>query len=205
MRIARWGLLIVLVSPAGIAAAQQQQEQPPSPPAQQQQQQDPLAEAARRARDQKKDQPKAAKVWDDDSIPTVTGTISVVGQAAPANAANAPTTDQGNAGTPGQANGAGAPAGSNAAANPELEMAKEQLQSLQKDLDILQRKFTLDQQMFLSKPEHDADREAAASLKGEQDMIATKQQEVADAQKKVDDLQAKQNASGGAGGTGAKQ
>jgi hypothetical protein len=43
-------------------------------------QQDPLAEAARKAREQKKDAPKAAKVFTNDDIPTQ-GAVSTVGQA----------------------------------------------------------------------------------------------------------------------------
>ena len=40
----------------------------------------------------------------------------------------------------------------------ELAAAKEHLQSLQTDLDILQRTHTLDEQMYLGKPEHEKGR-----------------------------------------------
>jgi hypothetical protein len=191
MKTARWGLMLLLVSPVGLAAAQPRQDQTP--------QQDPVAAAARRTRDQKKDQTKTSKVYDNDSLPTTPGGINIVGQAAPADgtAANAPATDQGAAPAQGQANTSGpAKPVDPAATSAELASAKEHLQSLQKDLDILQRTFTLDQQMFLVKPDHDSDREGAAKLKNEQTQMAAKQQEVADAQMKIDDLQAKLSASG---------
>jgi hypothetical protein len=56
-------------------------------------QQDSLAAAARKARDQKKEAPKAAKVFDNDSIPT-TGGVSTVG-AAPAQPGDATTNANG--------------------------------------------------------------------------------------------------------------
>lgn len=212
MKFAYWGLTALLALPAGIAVAQSQQDQAPAQQSQQAQQAQPpqqkpdaLAEAARHARDQKKDQAKAAKVWDNDTISSASGTVNVVGQAAaPADNTAAPATaDQGAAAPAGQANAAGAPAKpqDNAAINADLTAAKEKLQSVQKDLDLLQRKFTLDQQTFLSNPNHDSDPEGVASLKNQQGQISSKQQEVADAQKAVDDLQAKLNAAGGSSGT----
>jgi hypothetical protein len=192
MKTARWGLMILLVSPVGIAAARPRQNQAPQQAAPQQQ--DPVAAAARRTRDQKKDQPKTSKVYDNDSLPTTPGGINIVGQAAPADGAagNAPATDQGAAPAQGQANAAAAAnSAENAAVSGELTSAKEKLQSLQKDLDILQRTFTLDQQMYLSKPDHDGDKIGGAKLKNEQSQMADKQQEIADAQKKIDELQSK--------------
>lgn len=46
-------------------------------------QQESLAEAARKAREKKKDQPKATKVFTNDTLPTGPGTVSVVGAAPP--------------------------------------------------------------------------------------------------------------------------
>jgi|HubBroStandDraft_5_1064220.scaffolds.fasta_scaffold62392_2 hypothetical protein len=195
MRMARWGLALLLVSPVGAAVAQPQQDQTP-PPAQQQEQ-DPVAAAARHARDQKKDQTKAAKVYDNDSLPNVPGAINVVGQAPSASdaSANPPPADQAAAAASGQANnaapGAAAKPADAAAVSSELESAKAKLLSLQKDLDILQRKYALDEQMFLVNPNKDSDREGAAALRNQQSQMAVKQQEVADAQKRVDELQAK--------------
>jgi hypothetical protein len=88
MRKAAWfaAAAAMFVLPAGGVFAQDTKPQPDpqttqsssatSAPAQE----DSLAAAARKARDQKKEAPKAAKVFDNDSIPT-TGGVSTVGSA----------------------------------------------------------------------------------------------------------------------------
>jgi hypothetical protein len=175
-----------------VAAQQQSTQQAPA---------DPLVEAARHAREQKKEQTTAPHVWNNDDIPKTNG-VNVVGET-PA-AADAATGDAANGANPAaapggaanvDANGAatdkGAGAESTAALAADLAAAKEQLKSAQTDLDILQRKYALDQQTYLSNPDHDSDTAAASALKDEEDQIAAKKEAVADAQKKVDELQAK--------------
>ena len=207
MNIARWGIAVLLAWPAGIAGAQQQsaaQTSAESDQKQDQKQQDPLAEASRRAREQRKQQPKAAKTWDNDNIPTTPDAISVVGEpnstgetpekttseknasqsnsgAAANGEKNAPPQNSGQAGTLEQRK---------AALTKQLAQAKERLESLTTDLDILSRKYTLDQQMYYGKPDYSSDTEGAVALKVEESQITSKKQEVADAQKKVDDLTA---------------
>jgi hypothetical protein len=200
MKIAQWGLGILLVLPLGVAAGQQQSTQQ----ATQQAPTDPVAEAARRAREQKKDQAKPAHVWNNDDIPKTNG-VSVVGENPAAEGeASASDADKGaNPATAAAANGettapaAGQGTGSEktGAIASELAAANERLKSLQTDLDIAQRKYALDQQTYLSNPQHEGDTAGAAALKDEEDQIAAKQQEVADAQKEVDELKAKLAAS----------
>lgn len=184
MKIACWGLGILLVLPLGVAGQQQSTQQS---------QADPVAEAARRAREQKKDQAKPARVWDNDDIPKTNG-VSVVGEDS-ADVAAAPANGASNGATPATAPAAApgpAAASENAATiSAGLAAAKEQLKSLQTDLDILKRKNVLDQQTYLSNPQHESNTAGATQLKDETDQIAAKQQEVADAQAKVDELQAK--------------
>ncbi len=76
MKSAWPGLAILLLLPVNSVFAR-----PPQP--QQYHEEDPsnVADAARRARDQKKEQSKSAKVWDNDTIPKTPGAVSVVGQA----------------------------------------------------------------------------------------------------------------------------
>jgi DNA repair exonuclease SbcCD ATPase subunit len=73
------------------ALARQQSQQPQSPPpqgqpqpaqaqSQPQPQQDALAEAARKAREQRKNLPKAAKVYDNDNLPRNPGDVSLLGE-----------------------------------------------------------------------------------------------------------------------------
>lgn len=182
MKIACWGLGILLVLPLGVAGQQQSTQQS---------QADPVAEAARRAREQKKDQAKPARVWDNDDIPKTNG-VSVVGETSP-DVAAAPATGTGNGATPATTPAAApAAAAENAATiSASLATAKEHLKSVQTDLDILKRKYVLDQQMYLSNPQHESNTSGASQLKDEEDQIAAKQQEVADAQAKVNELQAK--------------
>jgi hypothetical protein len=196
MKIAQWGLVILLLSPLGSAAARQPQQAPPpdqSASAGQSatagQQQESLGDAARRAQEQKKNQPKAAKVWDNDTIPAVPGNVNVVGQSG--ESAGAPPSAAPEAGQ--KPSGPATPE-QKAALESDLNAAKANLESLKTDLDIAQRKYTLDEQSYLSNPNHSEDKAGAAALQDEKDQIAAKQQEIADAQKKIDDLQAQVNA-----------
>jgi hypothetical protein len=201
MKIARWGLGILLVMPlSGLAGQQQSSQQAPA---------DPVAEAARRAREQKKDEGKTPHVWSNDDIPKTNG-VSVVGET-PAAGAGASAGDAANGANPAAAP-AVAPNGDGAAAAPgqpaasektgaiaaELVTAKEQLKSLQTDLDIAQRKYGLDQQTYLSNPQHQDDVAGASQLRDEEDQIAAKQQEITDSQKKVDEIQARLTAAASA-------
>jgi hypothetical protein len=188
MRSSTWGIVVVLLALSGIASAQQQPTQ----------QDDPVAVAARHAREQKKQQPKA-KVWDNDNIPKNAGSLSVVGQPASDtggaradSSANAAASDNQTAGS--AAKDSAAPkAEKRAAIESNLAAAKEALQNLQNDLDILQRKFALDQQTYYSKPGYSSDKSGASALNDEQDQIDAKQLEMGDAQRKIADLQAQLN------------
>ncbi|MGH9745275.1 MAG: hypothetical protein ACRD59_04100 [Candidatus Acidiferrales bacterium] len=203
MKSAWPGLAILLLLPLHSASARPQQQGDSS-----------IADAARRTREQKKEQPKSAKVWDNDTIPKKPGDVSVIGPSAAApddSAAAAPA---------GAADGSTAPADANAAppaAQPapaadsdgadksepskaaaelaaiqtDLAAAKSNLQTAKTDLDVLQRKFTLDSQTYYSKPNYVADKDGGARIDAEKADVDAKQQEVADAQMKVDQLEAK--------------
>lgn len=167
MRIANWALIIALVLPVGVASAQQQEES--------------TAAAARRAQEQKKkNPPKSAKVWDNDNIQGKPGNVNVVGQtAAPAaeqEAAAPPTPEE------------------QSALEGDVSAAKAQLQNLKTDLDILQRKYALDQRTYLGKTNYASDKAGAAALVDEKSQVDAKQAEVDAAQKKLDDLQSKLDA-----------
>jgi len=156
---------------------------------------DAVADAARRTKDQKKDQPKAAKVWDNDNIPSKPDAITVLGEPDSATdgvdqkAAVAPNT------TPQDTKAAEADAKEKAAVLSELTAAKEQLQSLNTDLDILTRKNALDQQSYYGQTNYASDKQGAAKMKDEQDQIDAKKQEIAETQKKIDELTEKLNRS----------
>jgi hypothetical protein len=200
MKSAWAGLAILLLLPAGSIHGQQQDNSTS------------VADAARRSRELKKEQPKAAKVWDNDTIPKKPEEVSVIGQtptsaaaddsapkdanggasAAPAdNAANTANTPSEPAPAAGEKSDRDKLAGEVSAIQADLTAAKSQLQSLKADLDIAERKFNLDSQTYYSKPNYVADRDGAASIAAEKADLESKQQAVADAQMKVDRLEAK--------------
>lgn len=181
MLIAKWAPLILLLSLPGLTAAQQSQAQ--TSPASDHQQ-DSLAATARRAREAKKDQAKPAKVWDNESLASAPGAISIVGPPAASND-NSASADEAKSTA-----GAGLATGKIASIEASLNAAKANLESLKVDLDLLQRKYSLDQQTYYGTPEYSSDKAGAATLAGEKNQIDTKQQDVADAEKKVADLQA---------------
>jgi hypothetical protein len=188
------GVGAVLLLPVGVVCAQSSAPQPAA-----QSSSDPLAAAAKRAQDDKKDQPKPAHVWDNDTIPKAGHEISVVGQ-------SSSTTPDGTSpdATPGTAAAsaaapvpAPAPAASaqdqatrDAKIQSQLTNAKENLASLKTDLDLMQRTLVLDSQMYYSKPDYSTDRDGARKLTDEQAKIADKQQAIEDAEKKIADLEA---------------
>lgn len=185
MLVAKWAPLILLLSSPGLTVAQQSQAQ--TPPAQDHQQ-DSLAAAARRAREAKKDQAKPAKVWDNESLASAPGAISIVGQPASSDDNSAPA-------NAGKSTAGGPPATKNIASiEARLNDAKANLQSLKVDLDLLQRKYSLDQQTYYGKPEYSSDKAGAAALADEKSQIGSKQQDISDAEKKVADLQAQLDA-----------
>ncbi len=193
MKIAHWGLGILLVMPMGIAAGQAQppaqdaQTPAPAPAAS-----DSLAAAAKAAREAKKDQAKPARVWNDDTIPKSNDAISVVGQTPGDDSANASagTGDAVNAAASGSAGAGGDAAAVRGALEASIQNAKEKLATIKVDLDLLQRTYTLDSQMYYIKPDYASDTAGAAKLQDEQDRIAAKQQEMDEEQKMIDQMEA---------------
>lgn len=174
--------MAILFTLAGTGAAQQSASQ-----------EDSLAAAARRAREQKKDQPKPPRVWDNDNIPKKADEITVL---------NGPQTDAAQADSAAASgdNKQAAPAAKDSSADKkakleaDLAAAKDDLQTLQNDLDILKRKFALDQQTYYGKPNYSTDKDGAAALSDEQSQIDAKQLDMGAAQQKIADLQAQLNA-----------
>lgn len=178
MKIAHFGLWMLLAVPLACASAA------PAPAAPSQ---DTLAAAARRAREEQKNQPKAAKVWDNDNIPKAGG-VNVVGSAAPAAAAKTPEKGAKKSTSPKSAEAAKE---AETDLKSELRAAKDHLKSLETDLDFAQRKYALDQQSFYQNPNYPSDTSGAAALKDEENQIDAKKQAVQTAKDKVAGLEAK--------------
>lgn len=198
MKIACVGFILLLALPVKFAVARPLGKQQTSD----QQQPASIADAARRTREQRKSHPQVTHSWDNDNIPTNPNEVSVVGSpAAPPADENAPSARADKAaGAPASAQKAGAapPSGDaakdakeEAAVRSELESAKDRLKILMTDLDILSRQYTLDQAQYYSKPDYSSDRDGQERVNKEQSDVEAKRQEVAEAQKKVDELQAK--------------
>jgi hypothetical protein len=184
MRTARWAftifLITPLIAPLGTASAMPQQD-------------DSVAAAARRAQEKKAQQgdaSKPAKVWDNDNLPDKPGAVNVVGPDQPAadssaapgdNAANPPVDEK-------------TAAADKSAAEGELASAKSKLADLKADLDVMQRKYTMDQSTYYGKTNYAADRDGAAALATEKTAIDDKADEVAAAEKQLAELQSKVDA-----------
>ena len=186
------GLGILLVLPAGALSAQSSGQSTS----------DPLAAAAKRAQDSKKDQSKSARVWDNDTIPKAGHEISVVGSndAAVADGANPTVAPDGTVvaspdGAAGTNPAAPAPgpapnqADLDAKIQAQINDAKENIASMKTDLDLMQRTEVLDSQMYYSKPDYSNDRAGARKLTDEQAKIAEKQQAIDEAEKKLAELE----------------
>jgi len=166
-----------------------------------------VAEAARKAREQKKTQPKSAKVFTNDNIPTVPGRVNVVGSAPPS------TETQAKAAAPDAAEGK-APAAQEKEAQPEetkgeaywrkrFAEARGKLRTAEKELDILQREYNLMQQQYYSDP-NKALREQydRSDLNNHLKAINDKKQEVARLKQALSDLEDELRRAGGDPGWG---
>lgn len=163
----------MLASPA-YPGAQQDQGQS--------QNQESVADAARKARAQKKDAPKSKMVIDNDNLGTLTGTINVVGEAAPPSAddtkkpADAKVPKSGEAGK--GETGKGEAAKDESYWRHKFADAYKKLADDQRELDITQRESNLKQQQYYADP--------MATLKQEYT-----RQDLNDAKAKIDELTAK--------------
>jgi hypothetical protein len=172
--IAVTGLLGLLLWPAsGLTEAQQQQSQ----------QGQSVAEAARKAKEQQKNAPKAQTVWTNDTIGQVRGNINVVGQP------GAPAAAQPGASSAGAAVSPEASAADRAKLQSQLDDAKKELAGVKTELDIAQRKYDLDAAQYYGTPNYAANQQGQVMLNQEKADIASKKQAVDTAQKKVDDLE----------------
>jgi hypothetical protein len=171
-----------------------------------------VADAARRAQEQKKSTPKPTKVITNDNLPAAPAADAP----APAGTQPAPathlinTTEATPAPTPSAAaasvdatqpapaaDTAPAPAAAttdvkvpavegDAAASPEVAALKREIADQQKGVDLLLRLYALDQDAFLANPDHAKDPQGKAKLDAQQEEIHAKVAEVAVLKAKLD-------------------
>lgn len=186
------GLMLLGLSAVVASAAQEQQGQSQRP------QQQSVAEAAKKAKEQQKNAPKAQTVWTNDSIGSVQGTVNVMGQSSAAQSASQTAAGAAAGTTASKVTAAQtASAGDLAKLQSQLADAKNTLASAKTDLDIAQRKYDLDAAQYYSTPNYSADKQGQTTLDGEKSAIATKKQAADAAQKAVDNLTKQIKALGG--------
>jgi uncharacterized coiled-coil protein SlyX len=149
-----------------------------------------LGEAARRLREQYKPSGKAIKVWTNEEVATLSPFgVSVVGpipESLTKESSGAPAAKEGQA------------SASPEAREKELKDAeaalveeKAHLDTLTKELDLLQRDVSLFQQQFYSNPGYNSDSEGKAKLDAMNAQVGAKQQEIQQSKNKMADLEAK--------------
>jgi len=147
------------------ASGQSQDQQTPS-----------VAEAARRAREQKKKTEKPGRVIDDDNLK-------------PSDPTGPPDLQTAKAWDPGAAAAPAAPATPAAEATPnekkesagnaaEAASMKTQLEELEKELDLLRRELPLERDNYYSKADYARDTEGKSKLDALQQQLTDKQQDV---------------------------
>ena len=161
-----------------------------------------VAEAARRAREQKAAAAHPAQVWTNDNIPTTPRSISVIGQAEsatpsgeapavpekkPAEASAAPAA--GPEAKPAESDAGKDKEMESAGAEAELAQARARLESLKTDYDLMERTYVLDQQTYYGKPGFASDKEGKDHLDAEERDLAAKREEVKQAEQKVQELE----------------
>ncbi|HVH71150.1 MAG TPA: hypothetical protein VNB49_08590 [Candidatus Dormibacteraeota bacterium] len=146
-----------------------------------------VAEAARKAREKKKDTTKPVRLITDETLDVKKGDV----QNAVAEEPKMPgAPDTNNQAQNGWLNNAapGAKA-QDEPAKKALTAVKEQLKQALMDLDLLQRENRLDQDAYYSKPNYGSDTAGKQKLDDEQQQISNKRDEVEKLKAKVADLQ----------------
>lgn len=146
-----------------------------------------VAEAARRAREKKKDAAKPVKVITDETLDVKKGDI----QSAVAEEPKMPGAPEAQPQT-----AAAAPAATNASASDKDEKLKKEIADLKEqikqaliDLDLLQRENRLDNEAFYSKPDYAGDKAGKQKLDDEKQQISDKREEIDRLKAKLADLQ----------------
>jgi hypothetical protein len=149
----------------------------------QDQQTQSVADAARHAREQKKNAAKSSKVITDEDIDTKNMKPGAEGLnvGAPAKLDSQPPSPAAVAAVEARDQAAasgGTESAKKAGEDPEIAKLKEQIAQVQKDLDLRQRELALDQDTYFSQPDYAHDRSGKAKLDAEQQQIDDKKQEL---------------------------
>jgi hypothetical protein len=144
-----------------------------------------VADAARRAQEQKKVTPKPAKLITNDNLPAAPKSDATTAPPPDSSTQLATTPEATPASTP---PAAGAAQPDNASASPEVAALKRQIADQQKEVDLLLRLYALDQDAFLANPDHARDVQGKARLDAQQEELHAKVAALAAVKAKLDSI-----------------
>jgi chromosome segregation ATPase len=159
--------------------------------------QDSLAEAARRAREQKKEAPKAAKVFTNDNIPTQGGISAVGASPVPAEGASSETA------APSSGGAKGSDKNNEKYWRDKFAALHKKLAQDQAELDVMQRELGVNEVQYYGGDPNAAVADQAsmqpfgAEYNKKRDDIEAKKKEVEDDQKAIDDAEDDLHKAGG--------
>jgi hypothetical protein len=163
---------------------------------------DSVADAARRARENKKNaaktpNAKTSKILTEDDMPKTAAKPAEggVNVGAPAKLETQPPSEASVVATE-AADQAAASGGAKKDEDPEIKNTKEQIAQTTKDLDLIKRELSLDQDTFYSNTDYVHDKAGQAKLADEQQQINVKQQELDVLKARLQDLEAHKKPSG---------
>ena len=149
-----------------------------------------VAEAARRAREKKKDSAKPAKVITDDTLDVKKGDVqSAVAEEPKIPGAPDAASQPGNRATNPAPTDAQRQAAKDEKLRKEILAVKEQLKEALGDLDLLQRENRLEQDTYYSQPNFASDAAGKQKLDDQQHKMSDKRQEIDRLKGKLADLQ----------------
>ena len=155
-----------------------------------------VADAARRAREQKKNAAKPARTLTNDDLPPAPAAAQPAAAPTGENTADIQPKPEGAAAPSKASASADAPAQTDTAARKHAEIeaalkrAKAELAQAQGELDVLQRKTALDSDALYSKPDYTRDTEGKARLDADAQQVNDKKSQVDDLKAKLAALQA---------------
>lgn len=190
MRVKNWFAASVLLPGlcVGVLPALAQQQQSQASPAQQSG--DPVADAARKAREQQKTTPKPKKVYTDDDIKPATPATDAA--AAPTSGA-AQAADNGTA-----ANGAGKPDDPEKVWRKRFQDQRDKIAAAEKELDILQRESEKAQVQYYNDPQKAMQEQySRKDINDKNAKIDQKKQDIANLKQQLSDMEDELRKSGG--------
>jgi len=165
---------------------------------------DPVADAARKAREQKKDQPKPKKVFDDDNIPKAPRSEGAAATA-PTNPTDAQAAAQAQAAA-GQGDAAAGAAGAPGKSAEEtwrgkFKAQRDKIARAEKELDLLQRELNKAQTEYYPDPQKALmEQNTRKDVNEKTAKIAAKQKEIDGLKQGLTDLEDELRKSGGGSG-----